>query len=424
MSSLITNKIIKTYEFELYNGLKVILYQDNTNPLIVVSMLYKIGNNSTFPGLSHCLEHLMFQTKNIKTEEFFNYVTSNGGNINAFTSKDTTFYYEQLTSNNLELALWLEYERIKNAKIDSKNINKEKKIIQIERSMLYDNTPYIKISSEQLPTLLFKEHPYKYSIIGSEEDINNFDNYDFYHFYKTYYVPNNAILTITGDFNLKEIKNLIKYYFESIPKGNIPIFNFKEEPTIEKEIVHTYKDQFASIPAIILSYRTNAYFNLKNNFNSLKNIFLIKLISKLLFNGESSFLKKNLIHKKKIASFINYSLEILENYTILTIYAITNKNISLNQLIISIDEEIENFKNKLSNIDIEKQINFYEKNFYIKNSYILHIAQSLSRNKFLFGKSNIDIISIYKAFTIDEIKNMANIFLNKNKRIRLYIIPK
>ncbi|MDH3004027.1 MAG: insulinase family protein, partial [Flavobacteriia bacterium] len=327
------------------------------------------------------------------------------------------------TSNNLELALWLEYERIKNAKIDSKNINKEKKIIQIERSMLYDNTPYIKISSEKLPTLLFKEHPYKYSIIGSEEDINNFDNYDFYHFYKTYYVPNNAILTITGDFNLKEIKNLIKYYFESIPKGNIPIFNFKEEPTIEKEIVHTYKDQFASIPAIILSYRTNAY-HLKNNFNSLKNIFLIKLISKLLFNGESSFLKKNLIHKKKIASFINYSLEILENYTILTIYAITNKNISLNQLIISIDEEIENFKNKLSNIDIEKQINFYEKNFYIKNSYILHIAKSLSRNKFLFGKSNIDIISIYKAFTIDDIKNMANIFLNKNKRIRLYIIPK
>lgn len=212
--------------------------------------------------------------------------------------------------------------------------------------MIYDNKPYLKIISEKLPYLLFKKHPYKYSIIGSSENINNFHNYDYKNFYKTYYVPNNAILTIAGDLNLEKVKYLINTYFETIPKGKTPQFNFIEENSIFKEIVHTYKDEFASIPAVIISYRTNAYQNINwdKNMSSLKDVLLLNFISKLLLNGESSFLRKKLIHNKKIASFINYSISILENYTILTIYAIGNKNVDLNKLTEVIDEEIENFK--------------------------------------------------------------------------------
>ncbi|WGH26467.1 MAG: insulinase family protein [Candidatus Bostrichicola ureolyticus] len=423
-SSILDIKTIN--EYTLDNGLTVILHQDNTNPLIVVSMLYHVGskNNYTCTGLSHCFEHLMFQkTKNIKHGEFFKYVSYNGGKTNAYTNKDFTFFYEMLPSNNLKLALWLESERMRNAIIDLESINAEKKIIQVERSMIYDNKPYLKIISEKLPYLLFKKHPYKYSIIGSSENINNFHNYDYKNFYKTYYVPNNAILTIAGDLNLEKVKYLINTYFETIPKGKTPKFNFIEENSIFKEIVHTYKDEFASIPAVIISYRTNAYqnINLDKNMSSLKDVLLLNFISKLLLNGESSFLRKKLIHNKKIASFINYSIEILENYTILTIYAIGNKNVDLNKLTEVIDEEIENFKKNLSEKDIEKQINFCETNYLINNLSMLYRAQKLAENKFLFGKSNIDIISLYKSFTINDIKQVANKYLQINKRVRLHI---
>src|SRR5690606_21139581 len=233
-----SNKIEFT-EYTLPNGLHVILHQDNSTPNVAVSVLYHVGSKNEVKGrtgFAHFFEHLMFEgTENIERGKYMNMVQSAGGSLNANTSFDRTYYYELLPSNQLALGLWMEAERMVGAKVDEVGVETQRKVVQEEKRMRVDNQPYGTIL-ENTFGLAYTEHPYKITPIGTFEDLNNAKIEEFRDFYKTFYVPNNATLSIAGDININDTKKLIEQYFAKIPKGTqeIPRPNVVEPAQTEE----------------------------------------------------------------------------------------------------------------------------------------------------------------------------------------------
>ncbi|WP_238785686.1 M16 family metallopeptidase [Blattabacterium cuenoti] len=414
---------IKFFEEKLSNGLHVILHQDKTNPLVSVSVLYHVGSKNETPGKSgfaHFFEHLMFEgSKNIKKGEYFKYIASNGGKNNAYTNYDETCYYEILPSNRLPLALWLESERMLHAKVDEESINTQREVVKEEKKMRMENQPYVTALSEIIPSLLFKKHPYKYPIIGFEKDLDTATENDYKKFYKTYYVPNNAVLVVAGDFDMNEARRLIKRYFSSIPKGKIDfrMKEIKEEP-IQKEIFSTYVDKNTKVPGVFLSYRVPKMTN--------KDSYILKIIDHVLSSGESSRIMKTVVNSKQIASYAGSFFDTMEDYGIFIIYGLINPGITLDDLTKTIDDEIDLLKEKgITEYELEKQRNIFEKKFLSDNYYMSGIAENLAHYYLYYNDANLINTDIkkYREITVEDIKRVANKYLNKNSRVRLYNVP-
>lgn len=413
---------IKFIEYDLDNGLHVILHKDNSNPLVAVSVLYHVGSKNEKLGLSgfaHFFEHLMFEgSKNIERGGFFKYISSNGGISNAYTTQDETFYYEILPSNKINLALWLESERMSNAVINKKGINTQRNVIKEERKMYLENSPYKTAINEEIPNLLFKKHPYKFPIIGCINELENAKENDYKNFYEKYYTPNNAILSISGDFNLKDVKKYIKLNFDNINKKSSIIKPNIIEDNINKEIFSICKDKNIQIPAVIIAYR------IPNKINN--DIFSLKIIDRIMSKGKSSRILKNIVNKYQYAVHAGSFLQDLEDYGIYMIYAIPNKDKTLDDLTEIINNEIEILKNKgITSIELEKQINILEREYIIDNDSMIGISSNLSKNYLFYKNTNFinNKLNKYKSLSLDDIKKVANKYLNINNRVRVYNIP-
>ena len=202
-------------EYDLSNGLHVILHQDKSVPIVTTSVLYHVGSKDEDPertGFAHFFEHLLFEgTKNIEKGKWFSIVTGSGGSNNAYTTDDFTYYYENFPSNNLELAIWMESERMLHPVIDKVGVDTQNEVVKEEKRMRYDNSPYGKWN-EEVKFNLFKVHPYKQTTIGKIEHLDSATLDEFLAFHKKYYVPNNAVLTVAGDIDILQTKKWIKDY--------------------------------------------------------------------------------------------------------------------------------------------------------------------------------------------------------------------
>ncbi|MEM9024658.1 MAG: pitrilysin family protein, partial [Bacteroidota bacterium] len=204
---------IEFQEYDLDNGLHVILHEDHATPIVAVTVMYHVGSKNEDPertGMAHFFEHLLFEgSENIGRGEFDSYVENAGGTLNANTTNDRTFYFEVLPSNQLELGLWLESERMLHAKVEKVGIETQREVVKEEKRQRVDNQPYGTILEETMKRA-FKVHPYRWTTIGSMEHLNAASEADFVAFYKTFYVPENAVLSIAGDINPKQAKKLIE----------------------------------------------------------------------------------------------------------------------------------------------------------------------------------------------------------------------
>ena len=213
---------IEYVEYDLPNGIHVILHQERATPIVAVSVLYHVGSkneNENRTGFAHFFEHLLFEgSENIERGEYDELVESNGGTLNANTSQDRTFYFEILPSNQLELGLWLESERMLHAKVNSKGIETQRSVVKEEKRQRVDNQPYASFITEMF-LRAFPNHPYNWVPIGSMEHLDAAQENDYVDFYKTFYVPSNATLSIAGDLDVEQTKIWIDKYFGSIPKG-------------------------------------------------------------------------------------------------------------------------------------------------------------------------------------------------------------
>ncbi len=413
---------VKFTEYNLSNGLHVILHQDKSAPVVAVTVFYHVGSKNEQvgrTGFAHFFEHLLFEgTDNIGRGEFSKYVSSNGGQDNATTSQDRTFYYEVFPSNQLKLGLWLESERMMHPVINEVGVKTQNEVVKEEKRMRTDNQPYGHFL-EQIFTRLFTLHPYRWQPIGSMADLDAAKLEEFRAFFKKYYVPNNAVLTIAGDIDIEQTKKLVADYFADIPKGAPVVQPSILEKPITHQIIDTAYDNNIKIPAIMAAYRTPG-----NNTHDSK---VLDLISSYLSTGASSKLYKKMVDDKKnslqVGSF-NFALEDHGSYIT---YALPNNNTPLNDLLQDIDEEVAKVQNDLiSESDYKKLMNMEENNFVSSNTRMLGVAENLS-NAYIYNKNTAYIneeLNEFRKITREEIRAVAKKYLNKNQRVVLYYLPK
>ena len=414
----------QSVDFEKYtleNGLDVILHKDNSAPVITTSVMYHIGAKDENPektGFAHFFEHLLFEgSKNIERGQWDIYVNSNGGRYNANTTADRTYYYVVFPSNNLELSLWLESERMLHPIINQIGIDTQKEVVKEEKRR-GENRPYAKLFDE-IQKALFKVHPYKGTVIGEMEHLSSATFEDFEAFNKKFHIPNNAVLVVAGDIEIEKTKVLIEDYFSEIKKGNPVTRNLPKEAPITETIFKEAFDENIQIPASILAYRTPSMKSRESR--------VLDMISTYLSGGQSSVLYKKLVDKKKMALQVIAANNAQEDYGIYFIGGLPIGDVELNVLNQEIDEEIEKLKSELiSDRDFQKIQNIYESQYINSNSTVEGIANSLARYHTLYGDVNLinSEIDIYRSITREEIQDVAQKYLNKNQRLELKYLPK
>jgi predicted Zn-dependent peptidase len=408
---------IKFTEYDLSNGMHVILHQDNTTPIVAVTILYHVGSKneeSGRTGFAHFFEHLMFEgSDNIPRGDFDKITLSAGGTLNANTSQDRTFYYELLPSNQLELGLWLESERLLHLRIDSTGVETQRAVVKEERKQNYDNRPYGSII-EQTMSHAYKVHPYRYTPIGNPEDINKASLAEFLDFHSTYYVPNNATLSIAGDIDIENTKILVEKYFGDIPKGNKPIIRPKiVEPEKTAEVRDTVLDNI-QLPAIIMAYHMPA--------QGTDDAYALSMLTTLLSDGESSRLSKSIVDKQQKALQVMAFPFALEDPGLFLVFGLVNMGVSLADLEASIDQEIDRVKiEEVGEMEFKKLQNKVETDFVTGNSTMAGIAENLANYHVYFGNANLinNEIDRYRKVTPADLKRVATQYLKQENRVVL-----
>ncbi len=408
-------------EYDLDNGMHVILHKDTSAPVVVTSVMYHVGAKDEQPGrtgMAHFFEHLLFEgTENIAKGEWFKIVSSNGGRNNANTSDDRTYYYEIFPSNKLELGLWMESERLLHPIIKQDGVDTQNEVVKEEKRLRVDNQPYSRFL-EYVKLNMFKKHPYKGTTIGKMADLDAATLEEFLAFNKKFYVPNNATLVVAGDIDFTTAKKMIEDYFGPIPRGADVIKDFPQEDPITEAMSAKGYDPNIQIPAIMAAYRTPSM--------KTKDSRILDMISTYLSTGRSSVLYKKLVDDKKMAlqaGAINLSQE---DYGTYILYGLPQGETKLEDIIKEIDEEIVKMQTELiSERNFQKLQNQFENNFVNSNSSVEGIANSLARYNVLYGDTNLinSEIEIYRSITREDIKAVANKYLNPNQRLILEYLP-
>ncbi len=409
-------------EYDLPNGLHVILHKDSKAPVVAVTVYYHVGSKNEEAhrtGFAHFFEHLLFEgSENINRGEFGKYVTSNGGYDNATTSQDRTYYYEVFPSNQLKLGLWLESERMMHPVINEIGVKTQNEVVKEEKRLRYDNRPYGHLV-EAVISNLFKVHPYRFMPIGSMADLDSAKLYEFTDFFKKYYIPNNAVLSIAGDIDIDSTRRLVAQYFSDIPRG-APVVQptIREEP-LTHEIIDTAYDANIQLPAIATGYRIPG--------KATHEAKVLDMITTYLSGGASSKLYKKMVDEKKNALQVGAFNMPLEDYGVYIAYAFPNNNTPLDTLLKDIDAEVEKLKTALiSESDYEKLLNQYENAFVSNNTKMLDVAGNLSENFVVYKNTGFinQELNEYRKITRQEIMDVARKYLNNDQRVVIYYLPK
>ena len=422
LGSLSSAQKVAFEEYNLDNGLHVILHNDASAPVVITSVMYHVGSKNENPdrtGFAHFFEHLLFEgTENIKRGEWFKIVTSNGGVNNANTSEDRTYYYEVFPSNNLELGLWMESERMLHPVINKIGVDTQNEVVKEEKRLRVDNQPYGNILA-QVKKNLFLNHPYRWATIGSMEHLDAAKLEEFQAFNKKFYIPNNAVLIVAGDLNdVAKTKEWINKYYGSIPKGTpIEQKTFAEQP-ITKTINATYEDPNIQKEMMVAAYRTPSM--------KTRDARVLDMISTILSEGKSSKLYKKIVDDKKMALQVGAFNLSQEDYGMYILYGLPQGTNTSKDLIKEIDEEIVKLQTQLlSEKEMQKLLNIYENNYVNQNASIEGIAENLASYYLLYGDVNLinTEMDIYRSITAKEIKEIALKYLNPNQRLILDYSP-
>lgn len=416
-----TAQKVEFEEYDLENGMHVILHQDKSAPVVIVSTYYHVGAKDEQPnrtGMAHFFEHLLFEgTKNIKRGEWDKIVSSSGGNGNATTDDDRTYYYEVFPSNQVATGLWLESERLLHPVIEQKGVDTQNEVVKEEKRLRVDNQPYGRFL-ENVKLHMFKKHPYKGTTIGKMEHLDAATLGEFLAFNKKYYVPNNGTLVVAGDIDIKEVKKMIQDYFGPIPRGKDIERSFPKEDPITEQINAKAYDANIQIPAIMAAYRTPSM--------KTRDSRVLDMISTYLSTGRSSILYKKLVDEKKMAlqtGAINFSQE---DYGMYILFGLPQGKTELTSLLKEIDDEVVKIQTELiSEKAYQKLQNQFENNFVNANSNVQGIAGSLARYHVLFGNTKLinTEIDIFRSITREEIREVAKKYLNPNQRLVLEYLP-
>ncbi len=414
-------KPIKYEVDSLENGLKVIYCVDKTAPIVATVVHYKVGSRDEDPnrtGYAHFFEHLMFEaTENIPRASIDKYVQEAGGTLNAHTSYDETVYYFKLPSNYLNLALWIESQRMRKLKVDSVGVNTQKGVVIEELRMRYDNQPYgtmlMKMSER-----LFKGSSYGWATIGYIEHLEKATIEDFEGFYNNFYKPNNAILVIVGDIDIPEAKKLVRQYFGIYPPMEHPKRMEFQLPPLEQAIEEVVNDPKAQLPALFIGFRGPKLGD--------PDYYAFSLLADILSSGESSRLYRRIVDEEQAAVAANMFNLSLEYAGGVILYAVTNPNKSLKKVKELMLEEIRKIaKEGVKPEELQKAKNITETQFISEKKNVLEKASILARYQAYFNDPSLinNELKKYMAVTPEDIQRVAKKYLETNNFVTLYYHP-
>lgn len=416
-------KDVHIEEFDLENGLHVILHEDINEPNVIVGVKYHVGSKNEIKnrtGFAHFYEHLLFHgTKNIPQGEFENVIMNAGGYCNAYTSYDVTYYYQLLPAHEYKLGLWVEAERMLHPQITVEGINREREIVKEEKRMRYDSKP-LGNSYFDLMEALYSYETYGHNMIGSMEDLNAASKDDFQDFFKTYYVPNNACLVLSGNIDIKETKKWVKHYFKDIPKGE----KIKRPKKFEKltgvtkrldKTVKGLKEESLVLGFPIISDK-------HPDAPAMQ-----MLVSILSGDSNYSYFENEIKEKNDtIINSINASADFWENVGSLRIKGMMKKEGSEEYFIQKVEEQLERLKNEpIDEILLEQVKRKFESSYVDLFFHAETFADKVSSYHHLNnGASNIrKITENFKNVTSEDIQRVAKKYLTNNKRVLIVYHP-
>lgn len=410
-------------KYKLNNGLEVILYQDKSLPTVAVNIWYRVGSANESEGktgFAHLFEHMMFQgSQHIPKEGHFHYIQEAGGTLNGSTSIDRTNYFESLPANYLELALWLESDRMGFLipALTQEKLNNQKDVVMNERRQRYENQPY-GLSWEILFSNLFsKDHPYSWPTIGWMKDIEKFELNDVIEFFKKYYAPNNASLVIGGNFEIQNAIELVEKYFGEIKSG-IPVEPIKapEQKLFErKEIIH---EDNVQLPRIHLAWHTTKAFD--------TNDAALDILAEILSGGKNSRLNKSLVFEKQIAqdvSAFQYSAKLTGTFIIVST---AKPNVELDLIKKEIFAQLEKLISEgVKDEELQKAKNSFKSSFVYALQKLDNVVDHMNYYNFHLNEPNSFAYDLnrYESITADDVVDAAKKYLTQNF-VQLNVIPK
>lgn len=408
-------------EYDLSNGLHVILSRDNTNPIVCVDIWYHVGSkdeNKVKTGFAHLFEHMMFQgSQNVGKTEHFKYVQNAGGTLNGSTTQDRTNYYETLPVNNLETALWLESDRMSTLKVNQENFDNQREVVKEEKRQRYDNVPYGNRFNYMFD-LAYINHPYHWTPIGSMDDLNRAELTDAQNFYKKFYCPNNATLSIVGDIDIAQTKSLVDKYFASLSRSeNIPR-DYPGDIFHQGEKTDTVYDNI-QLPSIYIGYKIPPVTSNEN--------FCFELLSTILSNGKGSRFYKKIVYDKKLArtiSSFNYNLE-LGGLFVISSNGLPKSD--LNLIKSEIDGELLKLAGEnVTDWELEKAKNVFETNLENRTQTVYGKSELLNQFHTFFNDTKMvnSLIQTVQKISAEDIKKAVNEYLTPDNRVILFYYPK
>jgi predicted Zn-dependent peptidase len=326
-------------QFRLDNGLRVVLSEDHTAPVVAVAVYYDVGSRNEVKGrtgFAHLFEHMMFQgSENVRKAEHFKYIESNGGVMNASTHADFTNYHQFLPSNQLALALWLESDRMRSLMITPANLKNQKEAVKEEKRLSYDNQAYWP-ALLKMDQMVFRNWANAHPTIGSMKDLDAAIVADVSRFFATYYAPNNAVLVIAGDIDTRNAETLVRKYFGSIPRHRQPAAVDVSEPFEVAERKAVIDDAHAQMPALSIAWKVPA--------RRSRDFYPIALLKSILCDGESARLYQKLVKERAVSLEVQGTLEARRGPGQVALLTIHKPDVRAEDVKAIIDAEIERIK--------------------------------------------------------------------------------
>lgn len=422
-------------ETTLKNGLRVVTVEDHTAPVVAVNVTYNVGSRNERQGrtgFAHLFEHMMFQgSENIGKSEHFILVQNNGGTMNGTTNEDRTNYFEALPSNQLELSLYLESDRMRSLAVNQENLDNQRNVVQEERRIGVDNAPYGK-SGEIQQELMYDNFAYKHNTIGSMADLNAASVDDVRAFFKTYYAPNNAVLTLVGDFKTTDALARIRKYFENIPRQPDPPAVDMTEPEQKAERRASVDDVLARLPRVAIAYKTVP--------GNTTDFYALQVLANILGGGggfgggggggggaSSARLYQKLVRDKEMVTNVGSNAREARGVGAFAITATMRPGAKTDDAEAAIYEEIERLKKEpIADWELQKAKNSARRNFINGLQSSLARANSIGQYAVYYGDPNLINTRLDKvaAVTKEDVQRVANKYLKQTNRTVVITVPK
>jgi len=421
-TSASTEVRIPIEQHTLDNGLRVVFSEDHAAPTVSLCITYDVGSRNEQPGhtgFAHLFEHMMFQgSQNVGKGEHLILVHVNGGDVNGTTSNDSTIYYERVPANQLDMALFLEADRMRALRVTQANLDNQRNTVEEERRLRVDNQAYGK-TNEEISNVAYDNFAYKHSTIGSMADLDKASLEDVAQFFKTYYAPNNAVLALVGDFKSAETLAKIKKYFGDIPRQPAPPAVDMAEPAQTAERRTEVDDAFARLPRLDVVYKTVAA--------NTPDFYALDMLGDILFGGESSRLYQKLVKEKGVALQVAGGVNFQRGPSLFHAFALLKPGQDFGEVEKMIYEEFQRVATEgvtpgeMRKVLIQDQLQQAE-----SMTGTMSRARMLGQYTVDFGDPDLanTILSKYSEITPSDIQRVARQYLGATQRTVVWTNPK